>query len=410
MPVPELSPVPPLGSPAFFRDPYPTYRRLLDSEIRVLRLSPHIVAVTHYRDCLEILRDPRFSARRYTRQLAHLTPEETGAVSAWTSAAENMMFFMDAPGHTRVRKLLLRAFSPETLAALQPRIRRLFSGILDGLPVGKEIDFMRSVAHPFPALVIGEILGVPRGNWEELMRWSDTFIEFIATFQGSFELAMRANQATVEMLEYLRDLTDRKRAEPGDDLLTMMVASEEDGEKLTNDELLAQGILLLVAGHETTRNLIGNGMLTLLRHPEEMERLRSEPGTVRGVVEEILRFEGPLQGTSRVVLEELELYGERMAAGESLLALMGCANRDPRQFPDPDRFHPARKNSAAHLNFGAGAHTCLGLHLARMEAQIAFAALLQRYPRIELRETEPAWGHTLTLRGLQRLQVVLHQN
>ena len=409
MTAPEPAPVPPIGSPAFFSDPYRTYRMLLDSGTRTVRLSPHIVAVTHYRDCLDILRDPRLSAKRYTRQLAHFTDEQKSQIGAWTRASENMMFFMDAPSHTRVRKLLLRAFSPESLAAMQPRIRRLFLDILDGLSTGVEIDFMRSVAHPFPALVIGEILGVPRDSWSRLMEWSDIFIEFIATFQGTFELALRANQATLEMLDYLRDLTEYKRAHPSDDVMSMMVASEEDGDKLTNDELLCQGILLLVAGHETTRNLIGNGMLTLLRHPEEMERLRREPALIRGALEEVLRYEGPLQGTSRLALEDVELYGERVGAGQSLLTLMGCANRDAQQFPDPDRFDPARKNNA-HLDFGAGVHACLGLHLARMESQIAFAALLERYPRIELRETEPQWGHTLTLRGLQRLNVVLHQN
>jgi cytochrome P450 len=184
-----------------------------------------------------------------------------------------MMFFMGAPHHARVRKLLLRAFSPEALAALQPRTGGLFD-ILDGLRTGTEIDFMRHVAHRFPALVIGEILGVPRDNWSRLMEWSDIFIEFIASFQGPFELAMRANQARLEMLDYLRELTEQKRAHPGMDVMSMMVASEQDGDQLTNDELLAQGMLLLVAGHETTRNLIGNGMLTLLRHAEEMDRLR----------------------------------------------------------------------------------------------------------------------------------------
>jgi cytochrome P450 len=402
------SPAAPIGSPDFFRDPYPTYRALLDSGTRVLRLSPHIVAVTHYRDCLNILRDPRFSAKRYVRQLAHFSDQEKREIGNWTRAAENMMFFMDAPSHTRVRKLLLSAFSPEALAALEPRIRRLFGEILDGLPVGVEVDFMRRVAHPFPALVIGEILGVPRGNWDRLMEWSDVFIEFIATFQCPFELAQRANRAAVEMTEYLRELAEEKRRHAADDVMSMMVASEADGERLSNDELLAQGMLLLVAGHETTRNLIGNGMLTLLRHAAEMERLRQDPGLARSAVEEFLRYEGPLQGTSRVVVEDTDLYGETLRAGESLLMLFGCANRDAAQFPNPDRFDPARKNNA-HLDFGAGAHACLGLHLARMEAQIAFPALLERFPRIELRETEPEWGRTLTLRGLKRLNVVLGQ-
>jgi pimeloyl-[acyl-carrier protein] synthase len=409
MPAPEPAPVPPIGSPTFFRDPYRTYRALLDSGNRTVRLSPHIVAVTHYRDCLDILRDPRLSAKRYTRSLAHFSDEEKRRIGAWTRAAENMMVFMDPPSHTRVRKLLLRAFSPEALAALQPRIRALFGDILDGLPIDTEIDFMRRVAHLFPALVIGEILGVPRDNWNRLMEWSDIFIEFFTTFQATFDLAMRATQATLEMLDYLRDLTEHKRAHPADDVMSMMVASEEDGDKLTNDELVAQGMQLLVAGHETTRNLIGNGLLTLLRHPEEMDRLRREPTLIRGAIEEILRYEGPIQASSRVAVEDLEIYGEKIGPGQLLLTLIGCANRDARQFPDPDRFDPTRKNNV-HLDFGAGAHTCLGLHLARMEAQIAFAALLERFPRVELREADPQWGHTLLLRGLRRLNVVLHQN
>jgi cytochrome P450 len=401
--------VPPIGTPAFFSDPYRTYRALLDSGTRVLWLSPHIVAITHYGDCLNILRDPCLSAKRYMRALAHFSEEEKSRIANWTRAAKNMMFFMDAPSHTRVRKLLLRAFSPEALAALRPRIRSLFLDILDGLPTEVEIDFMPQVAHRFPALVIGEILGVPRENWNRLMEWSDTFIEFLTTFQSSFDLALRADRATIEMLDYLLELTEQKRSHPANDMLSMMVASEEDGDKLTNDELLAQGMLVLMAGHETTRNLIGNGLLTLLRHPVETERLRRERFLIRGAIEEILRYEGPIQTNSRVALQDMELHGEKIAAGQSVLTVIGCANRDPEQFPDPDRFDPARKNNA-HLDFGAGAHTCLGLHLARMETQIAFDALLDRYPSIELREADPQWSTTLALRGLQRLNVVLHQN
>ncbi|MBV8902834.1 MAG: cytochrome P450 [Acidobacteriia bacterium] len=399
--------VPPIGSAEFFKDPYPTYRALLDSGTRVVRLSPHIVAVTHYRDCLDILRDPRLSAKRYVRQIAHFSEEQKRQIASWTRASGNMMFFMDAPSHTRVRRLLMGAFSPEAVAAIQPRIRRIFLEILEGLPTGVEIDFMGRVAHLFPALVIGEILGVPRGNWDRLMKWSDDFIDFIATFQAPFDLALRATQSLIEMLEYLQELADEKRKRPTDDVMSRMVASEKDGRTLTNDELLAQGILLLVAGHETTRNLIGNGMLTLLRHPAEMELLRSDPGLARSTVEEFLRYEGPLQGTNRVVKEEMELYGERLMPGESLLPLFGCANRDSAQFPDPDRFDPARKNNA-HLDFGAGAHTCLGLHLARVETQIAIPMLLERYRRIELTEMDPEWGRALTLRGLKRLKIVLH--
>ena len=406
---PQPASVPPIGSRDFYRDPYPTYRALLDSGTRTLRLSPHIVAVTHYHDCLDVLRDPRLSAKRYTRQIAHYSEEQKAQIFAWTEASRQMMFFMDAPDHTRVRKLLSRAFAPEAISRLMPSIEALLAGILDSLPIGEEVDFLHEVAHPFPARVIGEILGVPSEDWGRLMQWSDTFIEFIASFQAPFDLALRAHQATLEMLDYLRDLTERKRSQPGDDVLTMMVKAEEDGQVLTNEELVSQGMLLLVAGHETTRNLIANGLLTLLRHPQDLDRLRADRSLVRSTVEEVLRYEGPLQGTNRVALEDLDFHGEKVLAGQSLLTLFGCANRDAAQFSDPDRFDPARKNNA-HLDFGAGAHACLGLHLARLEAQLAISAVLDRYARIELRETSPEWGGMLTLRGLKRLNVVLHAN
>lgn len=406
MPEPQLAPVPPIGSPGFYRDPYRTYRALLDAGTRAVRLSPHIVAITHYHDCLETLRDSRLSARRYVRHLAHFTDEQKQALSTWIGVSDNMMIFLDAPRHTRVRKLLMSAFSPDSLATLLPRIEALFSELLNDLPTGIEIDFMSRLAHRFPALVIGEILGVPRGNWDRLLHWSDVLAEFVAVFQASFDLALKAEQAAAEMLDFFRQLIAEKRSQPGDDVITMMLRSEEDGEVLTSHELLSQCMLLLVAGHETTRNLIGNGMATLLRHPDQLERLSHDPSLVRSAVEEFLRFEGPLQGTSRIALEDFEFCGEKIQAGHSLLTMMACANRDARQFPDPDRLDLARKNNA-HLTFGAGAHACLGLHLARIEAQIAFPALLERFPRIELREDELPWNPTLTLRGLKRLNVVL---
>ena len=406
MPEPQPAPVPAIGTPAFFADPYRTYRALLDSGTRALRLSPHMVVVTHYQDCLDTLRDPRLSARRYVRQLAHFTPEQKAHLADWTNVAAHQMFFMDPPEHTRVRKLLHRAFSPETLAAMVPRIEVIFRELLDRVPAGVEIDFMRSLAHPFPALVIGEILGFPRDDWDRLMHWSDIFIEFVAMFQPSFELALTARQATIEMSDYLRALIADKRRHPADDVVSFMIASQEDGDALSEQELISQCMLLLVAGHETTRNLIGNGLSVLLRHPDAMAQLRADPSIMRSAVEEFLRFEGPLQGTSRIATEDIEFHGESVRAGQALTCMMACANRDGGQFPDPDRLDLTRKNNS-HLDFGAGAHACLGLHLARIEAQIAIRALLARFPRIELREDPLPWSQTLTLRGLKRLNVVL---
>lgn len=407
MPVHQSEPIPPIGTQAFFRDPYRTYRDLLDSGVRAVRLSPHIVAVTHYQDCLDILRDPRLSAKRYVRQLTHFTEDQRRSLASGARVWEAMMIFMDPPEHTRVRKLLLRAFSPDSLAAMVPRIQGIFQELLDGLPTGVEIDLMRRLAHPFPALVIGEILGVPRSHWDRLMEWSEAFIQFQARFQPSIQIAMAAEQAAIEMAEFLDDVAKEKRTHPGNDVLSLMLASREDGEALSHQELLSQCMLLLIAGHETTRNLIGNGLATLFRYPDAMAQLRRNPAIARTAVEEFLRFEGPLQGASRIVTQEIEFCGEKLQGGQVFLALVGCANRDLRQFSEPDRLDLTRKNNA-HLAFGAGAHACLGLHLARLEAQIAFPALLARFPEIELRESELAWSETLTLRGLKHLNVVLH--
>lgn len=407
MRVHQSEPIPSIGTSAFFRDPYRTYRDLLDSGVRAVRLSPHIVAVTHYQDCLDILRDPRLSAKRYVRQLSHFTEDQRRSLASGARFWEAMMIFMDPPEHTRVRKLLLRAFSPDSLAVLVPRIQGLFHELLDTLPTGVEIDIMRSLAHPFPALVIGEILGVPRSHWNRLMKWSEAFIEFQARFQPSMQIAREAEQAAIEMGGFLEEFAKETRVRPGENVLSLMLASQEDGDALSHQELLSQCMLLLIAGHETTRNLIGNGLATLFRYPDAMAQLRRNPDIVRSAVEEFLRFEGPLQGASRVVTQGMEFCGEKLQAGQAFLTLIGCANRDPSQFPEPDRLDLTRKNNS-HLAFGAGPHACLGLHLARLEAQIAFPALLTRFPGIELRESDLAWSETLTLRGLKHLNVVLH--
>jgi pimeloyl-[acyl-carrier protein] synthase len=401
------STIPDIGTPAFYRNPYPTYRALLDAGTRAVRLAPNYVAVTHYQDCLDVLRDPRLSAVRTKNRLAHLTDEQRRTASTSPGALEAMMLFTDPPQHTRLRQLLHGFFSPESLLALGPRISALLQDLLDGLPVGVEIDFMSSFAHQLPALVIGEILGVPRTHWKELMNWSDMFIEYLATLRPPIGLVIRAERVISEMGSFLEELARERRSAPGDDVISFMLASQQDGEKLSHKEFLSQAMLLLVAGHETTRNLLGNGLVTLLRNEEAMIQLRSDPTMVRTAVEEFLRYEGPLQGSSRIVLQEMELFGEKLQVGHGVYTLLGCANRDSHRFPEPDRLDLKRKNNA-HLAFGAGAHVCLGLHLARLEAQIVFPMLLRRFPRIELCDNDLEWSQTLALRGLKELKVVLH--
>src|SRR5215470_2223157 len=396
--------VAPVGSPEFFRDPYPTYRSLREQG-PLVSLRPNVLACTRHKDWLALLRDPRLSARRYMRPIAHYTEEQRSQLAAWVRVASHQVIFTDPPDHTRLRSLLMRAFSPEAIERLISRMTALFSEILDEVPLGVEFDFMSSIAHRFPAFVIGELLGIPRDGWDRLMRWCDAFMDFFATVPAPFELALEAQQATVELIEYMKPLVEWRRSQPAGDLISMLLEAQQEGNTVTTEELLAQCALLLVAGHETTRNLMGNGLHTLLQHPSAITRLRQDPSLLRSAVEEVLRFQGPVQGISRVVATRHKLFEETLEPGQALIILVASANRDPERFPDPDRFDVERKNNA-HLTFGAGAHICLGNHLARLEAQIAITMLLRRYKRIELRNTDPKWTETLLLRGPKGLDVV----
>jgi cytochrome P450 len=304
-----------------------------------------------------------------------------------------------------LRGLLTRAFSPEAIDRLISRVTNLFSDLLDVVPLGVEFDFMSSVAHRFPAFVIGELLGIPRDGWDHLMRWCDAFMDFFVTVPAPFELALEAQRATIELIDYLKPLVEWRRLQPSGDLISMLLEARQKGRTVTTEELLAQCAFLLVAGHETTRNLLGNGLHTLLRHPPAITRLRQASSLIRSAVEEILRFQGPVQGFSRVVATRHKFFAEMLEPGQTIIILVASANRDPLQFADPDRFDIERKNNT-HLTFGAGAHTCLGSHLARLEAQIAIATLLRRFKRIELRDADPAWTEALLIRGPKRLNVV----
>jgi cytochrome P450 len=396
--------VPPAGSPEFFRDPHPTYRSLREQGPLVW-LRPNVLACTRYDDCLALLRDPRLSACRYMRPIAHYTTEQRSQLATWVRVASHQVIFIDPPDHTRLRGLLMRAFSSEAIERLIPQIANLFLEILDGVPPGVEFDFMSSIAQRFPAIVIGELLGIPREGWDRLMRWCDAFMDFFTAVPAPFELALEAQHATIELIEYLQPLVERRKTEPAGDLISMLLEAGQEGNTVTTEELLAQCAFLLVAGHETTRNLMGNGLHTLLRHPSAITRIRQDSSLVRSAVEEVLRFQGPVQGISRVVAARHKLFEETLEPGQTIIILVASANRDPGQFPDPDLFDIERKNNT-HLTFGAGSHTCLGSHLARLESQIAITMLLRRYKRIELRDTDPRWTETLLVRGPKRLEVV----
>jgi cytochrome P450 len=249
---------PPVGSVEFFADPYPTYR-LLREQGRIVRLGTNMLACTQYADCLALLRDPRLSARRYLRPISHYTAAQQNQLATWIRIASNQVIFMDPPEHSRLRNLLMRAFSPEAIERLMPRIGALFSKLLDDIPRGTEIDFMSRVAQRFPALVIGEVLGIPRSGRSRLMQWCDVFMGFFTSVPAPFQLALQAQEAVIELIEYARPIVERRRRQPLDDLISMMLEAEQDSDEITTEELLAQCMLMMVAGYETMRNLLGNG-------------------------------------------------------------------------------------------------------------------------------------------------------
>jgi cytochrome P450 len=313
------------------------------------------------------------------------------------------MLFLDARVQTRLRALVSKAFTARVVEGMRPRAQAVVEALLNEALARGEMDVVADLAYPLPLTVICEMLGVPVADHALFRQWSADLVLTLDPILSP-EVLAGANRATSGFAEYFRGLMAERRAHPGGDLLTALIAAEDEGRSLTEDELLSMCILLLVAGHETTVNLISNGILALLRNRDQLERLRAEPALIRTTVEELLRYDSPVQLTGRIPLEELEIGGKRIGKGQEVVALTGAANRDPAQFPDPDRLDLGRSENR-HIAFGAGVHFCLGAPLARVEGQIAIGSLVRRAPKIELAAEELQWRETVTLRGLKRLPV-----
>ena len=313
------------------------------------------------------------------------------------------LLWLDPPDHTRLRGLVAKAFTPKRVEALRPAVERLADDLLDGL--GGEVELMEALANPLPVTVIGELLGVPPADRPRFLPLSRAGTLAFEPSAGPEEIAA-ANRAGEEMQAYFRDLFARRRDDPGDDLLTELMAVEERGDVLSEQELVSTAILLFGAGFETTANLIGNGLLALLRHPDQLARLRDDPSLVRPAVDELLRFDGPVQVDARTAFTDLDLDGAVVPAGEVVVALLGSANRDEARFTEPDHLDVGRDEGPS-LAFGAGIHHCLGAALARMEGQVVFAGLLRRFECMELLDESPPWRDTITMHGLEALPLRL---
>lgn len=398
-----------LFSEDILQDPYPTYARLHEEgPLHYVEVANKwaVWSIFSYAECSQMAKDPRLSAKRARQMLLPLPLSKQAEFSELARMLSLWLIFMDPPEHTRLRKLLNKGFSPAALEAMRPQVEKIVEQMLDAHKPGDEIDLLREFANPMPVRIILEMLGIPHTMNEEFAEWSRAIAVFRGNPNRTVEEARAAQDALGKLTEYFRETVADRRRSKGTDLISLLIEIEEDGEVLTEDELYAQCIALLFAGHETTRNLIGNGMYTLLKHPEQTAELRDNPEMTRSAVEELLRFESPVQFTARVLKEDIEVCGQEIRKGWTLQCMLGAANRDPKQFKDPNQLNLKRLNNP-HIAFSAGIHACIGAQLARLEGQIAIRNLVQRYPKMKLSGAKPEWAPTFGFRGLKSLNVVL---
>jgi hypothetical protein len=394
-------------APELIEDPYPWYAKLRATD-NAYFVSPNqpdvqVPLLSRYSDVAMALRDPRFGRAGFQKGAMMALGEGplSKSYSLW-------MLFRDPPDHTRLRGLVNKAFTPRAVDALRQKIEALVAELLAKQKGKDSFDLISQFAYPLPVFVICELLGVPPGDRYRFGAWSAAIgANFDNLGVADEDLKRRGNEAAEGLTEYFRELVKKRRGQPTDDILQGLITAEEQGQRLTEDELLATCVLIFFAGHETTVNLIGNGSLALLRNPGEAQRLRQNAALMPGAVEELLRFDSPVQRTGRTVLQDVEVSGRLLHAGERVNVLVGAANRDPAQFPDPDRLDVTRANAAAHQSFASGIHYCVGAPLARLEAQTAIGALLREAPNLRLATDRPEWRKTFVLRGLVSLPVAL---
>ena len=387
------------------RDPHSRYRTLRDlAPVHRSELAPLWVC-TRYAECHAVLRDNRFGKGDRRRA------DDDDGSAFWARRADEephpvfsrSLIQLDPPDHTRVRGLVSRAFTPRRVEALDDAVGSICAELLDRIADAGEVELLDALGFTFPVRVIGELVGVPRED-------RDQFRPLVRDAASSLEpgvddaVTAKAAVAGEQLVDYFRDLIAQRRREPRDDLASALVAARDDDDRLTEEELLATLILVFAAGFETTTNLIGNGVVTLLTHPDELARLRADRSLVPAAVEEILRYESPVQVDARTAIEPAEIDGRRVQAGEWVITLLGAANRDPAAFEDPETF-AIRERDTAVLSFASGIHYCLGASLARMEGRVVFGQLLERFGTWELLDDEPRWRDSLVLRGLTECNV-----
>jgi cytochrome P450 len=390
-----------LLDPEILADPYPLYRQLREHDPVAWDPFLHAWVVTSYAGVITVLH--KFSADR-TPTPDHLRAMGLGSLEPVAQVMVRQMLFMDAPAHTRLRGLCSSAFTSRRVDTLTAHIQEIADGLVDRvLPQGR-MDIVNDFAAPLPAIVTAELMGLPPGDHDQLKDWSADFAEMLGNFQHNPDRVSRVLRTVREMIAYFRSAMRDQGGSTGRGLIRHLMTATVDGSRLSEEEVIANVIVTMVGGQETTTNLIGNGMLTLLRQPNELRRLRDDPSIIESAVEELLRYESPSQHTARLAPDDLELGGKLIKKRQAVMAVMAAGNRDPERFEDPDRLDLTRANNR-HLAFGWGPHFCFGAPLARIEGQIAFATLLKRLPNVALEPRPLVWRQNLGLRGLTALPV-----
>jgi cytochrome P450 len=395
-----------LLTPEYLANPYAYYAALRDAEPVYWSARLNAWMLTRFADVHAALKDPRLISSRRVSSYADSLPSTTREqMQPLFYQFDKWIGNMDAPDHTRLRRLVNVAFTGRMVEGLRGDIEELVAELLDAVQASGRMDFVADFAYPLPAIVIARMLGVPAERREQFMRWSDNLTAYSGTGRADPDIAQAASRSAAELTALFKELADVRRTAPQPDLLSRLVEAEEEGDRLTEQELLGMCGFLIVAGHETTMALLSNGMLALLRYPDQLQRLRDEPELIGSAVEEMLRFDSPIQHQTRSAAVAVEIGGRRIEAGHRVMPFLGAANRDPEKFNEPDRFDISRDPNP-HLAFGFGPHYCIGAPLARLEAEIALAAILQRCTHLELVDDQPPFRHHTSQRNPTRLPIV----
>ena len=390
-----------LLDPEVLANPYPLYHRLRTEDPVHWDPFLHAWVVTRYEDVVRVLH--HFSADR-TPTPEQLTSMGLSALNPVAQLMVRQMLFLDAPAHTRLRGLASVAFTPSRVERLRAHIQEIVDGLLDRVESAGQSDLIADLAEPMPAIVTAELMGVPVDDHKQLKSWSADFAEMLGNFQHNPDRIPRVLRSVEEMTAYFRAAIREQHEHPRDGLIQALMSAEIEGSRLTEEEVIANVIVTMVGGQETTTNLIGNGLLSLLRHPGQLHKLRDDSSLIPSAVEELLRYESPSQHTARLARDDVQMGGRLIRKRQAVIAVMGAANRDPERFPDPDRLDITRKDNR-HVAFGWAAHFCFGAPLARIEGQIAFETILRRLPRLTLDPRPLVWRQNLGLRGLASLPV-----